>query len=104
MDYTTHDVNLSLLSEPVAHELISFVSLFSSVVKRVGTTHEDKRIVTYLYKLTQHWACAFHVLWKSDKKTISEDAERARLVLFWATRVTLGNGLQLLGLKPLKVC
>lgn len=55
-------------------------------------------VVTYLFDLAHLVSQAHSVLWVKNREI---KLAEARMALFWASRVTLGNGLKLLGLIPL---
>lgn len=94
----TGDIDYALLSEPVAQDLSRMIGKFPEVVAHAGSTLEPVTIVSYLFDLAHLVAQAHGVLWvKNREANIAE----ARMALFWAARITLGNGLRLLGLKPL---
>jgi arginyl-tRNA synthetase len=55
--------------------------------------------VSYLFELARAVSSAHGTLWvKGREAPLAE----ARLALFWAARIAIGNGLRLLGLKPLE--
>ena len=55
-------------------------------------------IVQYLFKLCNKTSKALTLL---NVKNSGEELARARLLLFYSVRVTLGEGLRLLGITPL---
>lgn len=87
----------TLLTEPHAVNLIRVLSQYPDVVKNTLKTHEPTTVVTYLFKLT-------HVLSSSyDHLRIvgaEEETKRARMALYDAARLVIGNGMRLLGLSP----
>ena len=85
--------------EKEAHELISKVAGFPEAVHSAGKLAEPCTLVTYLMELCHAISSAHHVLWvKGREQALAE----ARMLLFWAARITLGNGLKILGLRPLE--
>lgn len=56
-------------------------------------------VVTYLFELAHVVSSAHNMLWVKNREI---KLAEARLALFWAARITLGNGLKLLGLHPLE--
>lgn len=95
----TQEVDFNLLSEPIAHDIARMIGKFPDTVLQAGQTLEPVTIVTYLFELAHLVSQAHGVLWvKNREANIAE----ARMALFWAARVTLGNGLRLIGLRPLE--
>lgn len=95
----THDIDFSLLSEPVAQDIARMVGKFPELVLQAKNTLEPVTVITYLFELAHLVSSAHSVLWvKGREAKIAE----ARMALFWAARVTLGNGLRLIGLIPLE--
>ncbi|KAI8997455.1 arginyl-tRNA synthetase [Pilobolus umbonatus] len=94
-----HDgCDLSLLKEREALELAVAISHFPDVVEAACQSLDPCTIVQYLFKLTKLASTANAVLQvKGTDPSIAE----ARMLLFWAARSTLGNGLKLLGITPL---
>ncbi|CAG8438745.1 8724_t:CDS:2 [Ambispora leptoticha] len=93
------DAKIELLSEKPALELIDMISQYPDVVKSALYTLEPCTIVTYAMKLSHTVSVALETLWvMGAEREIAE----ARLLMYWASRITLGNSLKLLGLKPLE--
>lgn len=91
--------DFTLLTEPHAVNLIRVLSQYPDVVKNTLKTHEPTTVVTYLFKLT-------HVLSSSyDHLRIvgaEEETKKARMALYDAARLVIGNGMRLLGLSPVE--
>jgi arginyl-tRNA synthetase len=95
----THDIDYSLLSEPIAQDIARLVGKFPNVVIQAKSTLEPVTLINFLFELAHLVSSAHSVLWVKGRETkIAE----ARMALFWAARVTLGNGLRLIGLVPLE--
>lgn len=93
------DADFSLLTEPVAEDIAQLLGKFPEVVKQAANTTEACTVVAYLFELAHTVSSAHSVLWVKDRE---QSLAEARMALFWAARVTLGNGLKLLGLVPLE--
>ncbi|KAJ3044206.1 Arginyl-tRNA synthetase [Rhizophlyctis rosea] len=92
-------VNLSLLTEKEAHNLVDMVARWPDVVREVTTTLEPVNIVGYALRLSHSVSSALDVLWvQNQERGLAE----ARLALYKAARITLGNALRAIGLKPLE--
>eukprot|EP00026_Physarum_polycephalum_P005259 Phypoly_transcript_05290.p1 GENE.Phypoly_transcript_05290~~Phypoly_transcript_05290.p1 ORF type:complete len:602 (+),score=148.51 Phypoly_transcript_05290:124-1929(+) len=95
----TSEIDFSLLPESLAQDIARTVGKFPDVVIQAGTTLEPVTIVSYLFDLGHQISSAHGVLRvKGEEQKLAE----ARLALFYTARITLGNGLRLLGLKPLE--
>jgi arginyl-tRNA synthetase len=93
------DADFTLLVEPIAQEIAVHIGRFPDVVQQVAQSLEPCVLVSYLFDLAHSISSAHSVLWVKDREPpIAE----ARMALFWAARCTLGNGLRLLGLRPLE--
>jgi len=91
--------DLSLITEPEAALLLLEIARFPEVVKSALESLEPVVILTYLFDLSHAISVAHNVLWvKGREQPLAE----ARLLVYHAARVTLGNGLRLLGLTPLE--
>ncbi|CAJ0842327.1 15277_t:CDS:2 [Entrophospora sp. SA101] len=91
--------NIDLLSEEIASVLMEMVAQYPDVVKSALHTLEPCTVVTYAMKLSHTVSMALESLWVVGKE---HELAEARLLMYWATRITLGNALKLLGLKPLE--
>ncbi|HXV28348.1 MAG TPA: arginine--tRNA ligase [bacterium] len=88
--------NLELLSSKEETDLIKIITEFSKVLVQTSEMLEPYRLADYLRDL----ATSFHKFY-SLHRVVTEDQEltKARLLLVDATRITLRNGLQLLGIS-----
>jgi len=93
------DADLSLVTEPEAAALLLEIARFPEVVKAALESLEPVTILTYLFDLSHAISVAHSVLWVKDRE---RPLAEARLLVYHAARVTLGNGLRLLGLTPLE--
>lgn len=94
----TTKCDYTLLQEDEAFELIQTISYFPDIVQSSFDTLEPSTLVNYLFKLSHALSTASHTLRVKDK---DPDLAEARMLLFWAARTTLKNGLTLLGIRPL---
>jgi arginyl-tRNA synthetase len=94
----TTECDYTLLQEDEAFELVQTISYFPDIVQSSFDTLEPSTIVNYLFKLSHATSSASHTLRVKDK---DPDLAKARMLLFWAARTTLKNGLTLLGIRPL---
>ena len=85
------------LPDPAPEELslLQALSDFPGVVQRAGTEYRPLYLTNYVYELSKTFNDFYHAcpVLKSD-----EPVKTARLILVAATRVTLRNGLALLGI------
>jgi arginyl-tRNA synthetase len=89
----------SLLRESVAFDLMYTASLYPDVLQNAFQTLDPCPLVLYLFRLAHLISLANYSLRVKDvEKRLSE----ARLCLFEAARLTLENGMRILGLKPLE--
>jgi len=80
-------------------DLIDVIAQYPDYVKGALHTLEPCTIVTYAMKLSHTVSVALETLWVvGQERKVAE----ARLLMYWASRITLGNSLRLLGLKPLE--
>jgi arginyl-tRNA synthetase len=93
------NADISLLVEPTAHDLIRTIAQYPDLVKSLTNGLEPCNVVTYAFKLSHDVSSAFESLWVMGAE---EKVAEARMLLYWSARVTLGNALRLLGLKPLE--
>ncbi|RIB03941.1 hypothetical protein C2G38_2223679 [Gigaspora rosea] len=93
------EIDFTFLKEKPAIELIDMIAQYPDVVKTALQTLEPCTVVTYAMKLSHHVSVTLESLWvMGAERHLAE----ARLFMYWATRITLGNALKLLGLKPLE--
>ncbi|RHZ77586.1 hypothetical protein Glove_174g131 [Diversispora epigaea] len=91
--------NLDLLTEKSAIDLINMIAQYPDVIKSAKYTLEPCTIVTYIMKLCHIVSVTLETLYvMGTERQLAE----ARLLMYWAARITLGNALKLLGLKPLE--
>lgn len=95
-DLSTAD--LSLLSEKEAQALAVLIARWPDVVQEARITTEPCTIINYLMLLSRSISTALDRLWVLNQET---ELAKARVALYTAARITLGNGLRLIGLKPL---
>ncbi|ORY01529.1 arginyl-tRNA synthetase [Basidiobolus meristosporus CBS 931.73] len=93
------DVNFSALNEPPAIELIEIISQYPQLVRGLMNSLEPCNVVTYALRLSHAVSHALESLWV---KGAEKETAEARLALYQAARITLGNSLRLIGLKPLE--
>ncbi|CAO3671530.1 unnamed protein product [Umbelopsis ramanniana] len=93
------NADISLLVEPTAHDLIRTIGQYPDLVKSLTNGLEPCNVVTYAFKLSHDVSSAFESLWVMGAE---EKLAEARMLLYWSARITLGNALRLLGLKPLE--
>ncbi|KAK5822107.1 putative arginine--tRNA ligase, cytoplasmic [Linnemannia elongata] len=95
--------NTSLLTEPEAYELANMISQYPDITLSTLHTLEPSTIVNYLFGLSHAISSANQVLQvKAAAEAGEKDLAEARLLLLWCARVTLGNGMRILGLEPLE--
>ncbi|PVU98100.1 hypothetical protein BB561_000115 [Smittium simulii] len=93
------DIDFSLLVEPEAAALIDIISKYPDVILATMVNFEPCTIVQYALRLSHAVASAWETLWVVNQE---EDVAKARLLLYYSSRVVLGNALRLLGLTPLE--
>lgn len=92
-------VNLGLLTEPWALSLIEGLSQYPNLVENCAKHFEPNTVVVFAFDLCHRVSVAIENLWVKGKE---EELADARVAMYMAARITLGNLLQLLGLRPLK--
>ncbi|KAI7856728.1 arginyl-tRNA synthetase [Circinella umbellata] len=95
----TTDCDFSLLKEKEAFELALTVSQFPDVVKSSYQSMEPYVVVQYLFRLAHTMGQANSTLRIKD---VDPSLAEARMLLLWAARTTLANGLKLIGISPLE--
>ncbi|XP_071863525.1 arginyl-tRNA synthetase, mitochondrial [Bombus fervidus] len=89
----------SLLKEAEVDQLILLISQFDEVVLKSYEELEPCVLTTYLFHLCK----AINIAWrKLSVKHQSNDLGNQRLLLFHIARITLAQGMKLLGLTPLE--
>ncbi|KAF9291992.1 Arginyl-tRNA synthetase [Mortierella antarctica] len=95
--------NTDLLTELEAFELANMISMYPEITRSTLQTLEPSTIVNYLFALSHAISAANQVLQvKSVAEAGDRDLAEARMLLLWAARTTLGNGMRVLGLEPLE--
>ncbi|XP_044724546.1 tRNA synthetases class I (R) domain-containing protein [Hirsutella rhossiliensis] len=91
--------DLSLLTEPMAIDLVRVVGQWPDVVQNTLKTLEPTTILGYLFKMTHVLSTSYGHL-----RIVGSEHEvmKARMALYDAARVVLYNGMKLLGLSPLE--
>lgn len=90
--------DLSLLTEKEAVSLALLIARYPDVVQEARITTEPCTVINYLMLLSRSISTALDRLWVMNQEA---DLSLARVALYTAARITLGNGLRLIGLKPL---
>lgn len=93
------NVDFSILNEKEAIDLVQSISQFPEIVENAFSSLEPSTIVNYLFKLSHQISAASQSLRVKD---MDQDISEARILLFTCARITLRNGLYLLGIKPIK--
>lgn len=79
------------------------ISMYPEITMSTLQTFEPSLIVNYLFKLSHAISSANQVLQVKTAMDAGENGlAESRRLLFWAARVTLGNGMRVLGLEPLE--
>jgi len=93
------DVSLDGLDSDKALSLLYWVSRYPTVVRRAAEQLEPVVLVVYLFHLS-HWISVCHEsLWVINQEPA---VAKQRLLMYYCARITLGNGMRLLGLTPLE--
>ncbi|KAI5455349.1 arginyl-tRNA synthetase [Naganishia albida] len=92
-------INVSLLSEPKAREIIYVISTYPQVIRDAFIDYQPSTIVTFCFKLCHLVSQAWEVLKVQGQE---EDLALARLYLFVCTRDVLSSAMRLLSLTPLE--
>lgn len=90
--------DLSLLSEKEAQSLALLIARYPDIVQEARITTEPCTVINYLMLLSRSISTALDRLWVMNQE---KELALARVALYTAARITLGNGLRLIGLKPL---
>ena len=94
-----NDQILDLLSEPEAFDLSLSLARFPDVIQEARIGMEPCTVVNYLMALSRQVSTCLDRLWVTGQET---RLAAARLALYKAARIVLGNGLRLIGLVPLE--
>jgi arginyl-tRNA synthetase len=98
--------DFALLTDPAEEAIIRRLAEYPRLVEAAALAHEPHRIAFYLNDL----AGDFHALWNKGKEspqlrfilTKSMHVSLARLAFLRAIRYVLGNGLRILGVRPVE--
>ncbi|KAJ1968859.1 arginyl-tRNA synthetase [Dispira parvispora] len=93
------DVDLSLLQEPAAQQIVEHIAKYPALVASLPANFEPVNVITYALKLSHLVSSAYESL---RVRGAPREVGQARLLLYWAARMTLGNALRLVGLVPLE--
>lgn len=93
------DVDLSLLQERHAIELMRTLAQWPDVFLNTMKTLEPTTILTYLFKMTHMISSSYDHLQVVGSE---EKLMKARAALYFASRQVLGNAMRLLGLNPVE--
>ena len=91
--------DLSLLTEPTAVGLLRELARWPDTVQQTLKTLEPVTVLSYLFKMTHMLSSSYDIL-----RVVGSEPElmKARMALYNAARVTLYNGMKLLGLNPVE--
>lgn len=89
--------DLSLLTEPHAANIVRMLAQWPDQVQNTLKTLEPTTVLTYLFKMTHALSSSYDHL-----QVVGSERElmKARMALYDAARIVLGNGMRLLGLSP----
>jgi len=94
-----NDIDTNSLEEVIALELAYTIAKFDEILSISYRTCEPHHLVQYLFTLCNTVSKALNVLQVKTAPDIN--TARARLLMFQCAKKTLGEGLTLLGIKPL---
>lgn len=91
--------DLSLLTEPHAINIARLIARYPDTVVMTLKSQEPTTVLTFLFRMTHALSSSYDHL-----KVIGSEPKllRARLALYEAARIVLGNGMRLLGLTPVE--
>jgi arginyl-tRNA synthetase len=92
-------VDLALLTEPEAAELCAAVGAYPAVVQTAQQQLEPVNIVTYAIDTARVVSSVLEKLWVMNQ---TPEVTAARLALYTAARITIGNALRVIGLIPVE--
>ncbi|KAK4214278.1 arginine--tRNA ligase, cytoplasmic [Rhypophila decipiens] len=89
--------DLSLLTEPHAVNIVRLLAQWPDTVKNTLNSLEPTTVLTYLFKMTHALSSSYDHL-----QVVGSERElmKARMALYDAAHIVLGNGMRLLGLSP----
>ncbi|KZZ94805.1 arginyl-tRNA synthetase [Moelleriella libera RCEF 2490] len=98
-DEELDSADLTLLQEEHAVNITRMLSQWPDVLQNTLKTLEPATVLTYLFKMTHVISSSYDHL-----KVIGSEPElmKARMALYDAARITLANGMRILGLTPLE--
>ncbi|KAK9238876.1 hypothetical protein V1525DRAFT_387074 [Lipomyces kononenkoae] len=91
--------DFSLLTEPIAEELIRTLAQYPDVLINAHRNYEPSTVVSYLFKLTHIVSSCYNILWVAGQEP---PLATARLALYSSAREVLKSGMILLGLTPVE--
>jgi arginyl-tRNA synthetase len=94
------EIDVSLLIESQAREIVFLLGSYPDVVKNALKSHEPSTIVTWCFKLSHAISSAWDVVIVKGEE--DEEKARARLWLYLCARDVLGSALRLLSIEPLE--
>jgi arginyl-tRNA synthetase len=94
------EIDVSLLSEPQARDLVFLLGSYPDVVTTTYKSREPSGIVTYAMRLSHAIASAWEVVVVKGEPDHAK--ARARLWLYITARDVLGAALRLLSIRPLE--
>jgi arginyl-tRNA synthetase len=94
------DINVTLLSEPQARDLVFLLGTYPDVIAATYKTREPSAIVTYAMRVSHAIASAWEVVVVKGEQDVEK--ARARLWLYISARDVLGASLRLLSITPLE--
>lgn len=92
----------SFLKEKEATDLITVLSQYPATLQQANNVLEPCVVVTYLMTLAHSISVAHEKLHVLNLPPEERQLAESRLFMFWAARITLGNGMRLLGLNPVE--
>ncbi len=97
---TVDSINFDLLAEKEAIDLAMMIAQYPEIVQESRLSLEPCNIVSYLMGLSRLVSTALDRLWVMGQQDPA--LALARMALYKAARYALGNGLVILGLRPLE--
>lgn len=92
------NINTRLLVEPKVHEIIMLLATYLDVIRASFKLYEASIIVTFCFKLCHLISSVWETVMVKGQE---EELAQARLLMYTAARVVLGNALELLSIRPL---
>jgi arginyl-tRNA synthetase len=93
-------IDVSLLSEPQARDLVFLLGSYPDVVTTAYKTREPSGIVTFAMRLSHAISSAWEVVIVKGEQDVAK--ARARLWLYISARDVLAAALRLLSIRPLE--